>query len=209
MDHKDYFFKVLEGIGGIDLKSLVPALERYAELLYEVNLSINLVSRKMEIEKYWTQHFLDSLLILKCLNLSGQVFLDFGCGGGLPGIPLKLAQPDCTALMLDSSHKKIYALEEMIGKLGLGGVKTFPLRLEEYAASSGKQCVDYILCRAVAMESRYHLPCKRLLKKNGKMYFYKSHKLDDLKDLKFTVEYETQDEVLGFRRFISVCARDL
>lgn len=190
-------------------ENLIPNLSAYQEMLMEYNQKINLVSRKMEAELYWTQHFLDSMLILKCLNFSGRSFLDFGCGGGLPGIPIKLAQPDSAAHFLDSSQKKIHALDDIIQWLGLEGTRTYPLRLEDLAKKENPAWLDFIICRAVAMEERYRLPLKKMLKPGGKVIFYKARRLEDLNGLDYTIEYETEDAFLGLRRIISLKRSDL
>ncbi|HHZ14763.1 MAG TPA: hypothetical protein GX398_01420 [Candidatus Cloacimonetes bacterium] len=59
--------------------------EAYHQLLEEQNRMVNLVSRAEPSEKWWTKHFLDSLLLLKCLDLTGKKALDFGSGAGCRG----------------------------------------------------------------------------------------------------------------------------
>ncbi|MDP2173209.1 MAG: class I SAM-dependent methyltransferase, partial [Candidatus Cloacimonadaceae bacterium] len=93
MIDKQSFLNELRELGISDPETLYSALENYQRILKEKNELINLISRQTSEEDFWYKHFLDSLLVLKCLDLSGKKVLDFGSGGGLPGIPIKLATP--------------------------------------------------------------------------------------------------------------------
>lgn len=152
----------------------------YHKLLEEQNRMVNLTSRSEPVEKWWTKHFLDSLLLLKCLDLTGKKALDFGSGAGLPGIPLKLAVPEVRITLLDSIGKKARALQAMTDELGLAKVQVVNARLEDHA----KQGIGYdlILCRAVKMEERYRQPLYRLLNRGGKVIFFKAIHRSDLDD---------------------------
>lgn len=157
---------------------LLGRFEAYHKLLEEQNRVVNLVSRAEDKEKWWTKHFLDSLLLLKCLDLTGKKALDFGSGAGLPGIPLKLAVPEVRITLLDSIGKKARALETMTEELGLDKVHVVNARLEDFATQGIGY--DLILCRAVKMEERYRQPLYRLLNKGGKVIFYKAIQSSDL-----------------------------
>jgi 16S rRNA (guanine527-N7)-methyltransferase len=159
-------------------EELLGRFEAYHKLLEEQNRVVNLVSRAEDKEKWWTKHFLDSLLLLKCLDLTGKKALDFGSGAGLPGIPLKLAVPDVRITLLDSIGKKARALQTMTEELGLDKVHVVNARLEDFATQGIGY--DLILCRAVKMEERYRQPLYRLLNKGGKVIFYKAIQSSDL-----------------------------
>jgi len=85
---------------------LIKSFESYFNWIIEENRKINLISRQTDPEDIWTQHFLDSLLSVKHVNYSGKAILDFGTGGGLPGIPLAIAYPNASVTLLDSRKKK-------------------------------------------------------------------------------------------------------
>lgn len=173
---KKEFALFLEGLGLP--AELLDRFEAYHKLLEEQNRVVNLVSRAEDKEKWWTKHFLDSLLLLKCLDLKGRKALDFGSGAGLPGIPLKLAVPDVWITLLDSIGKKARALQTMTEELGLDKVHVVNARLEDFATQGIGY--DLILCRAVKMEERYRQPLYRLLNKGGKVIFYKAIQSSDL-----------------------------
>ncbi len=162
-------------------EGVLAGFESYHALLLELNTRLNLFSRATDPDELWTKHFLDSLLPLKCFDFSRARILDFGSGGGLPGIPLKLAVPTCRMTLLDSVRKKVRALEEMLARLELADCDAVCSRLEDYAAKPG---FDYILCRAVKLESRYLKPLRDLLAPGGKLLCYKAQDWTDIAPLK-------------------------
>ena len=157
---------------------LIKRFEAFHTLLSEQNTKINLISRAEHTDSWWTKHFLDSLLPLNCLDLSVQKALDFGSGGGLPGIPLKLACPGLRFTLLDSIGKKTRALQEMVDDLKLNQVKVINERLEDHARSTARY--DLIFCRAVKMEPRYRQALYRLLDHGGRVIFFKAMEHADL-----------------------------
>lgn len=60
------------------------------ELYHEWNSKINVISRK-DIDNIYEHHVLHSLAIAKAIRFKpGTRILDFGTGGGFPGIPLSI-----------------------------------------------------------------------------------------------------------------------
>jgi len=206
---KQHFETYLKDLELPDSPHILGRMEHYHKLLSDYNHQVNLVSRKMPSQTYWTQHFLDSLIVLECLTLSGQTLLDFGSGGGLPGIPLKLAVPDCTLVLLDSIQKKTHILSEICSALSLSETSVVCSRLEDYAFVARRPSFDFILMRAVGMQERYLPPLRRLLKPSGKVIAYKSHNLDDLDGIRHEVILEKEDPYIGYRRIVSIAHRDL
>ena len=63
------------------------------ELYHEWNAKINVISRK-DIDNLYEHHVLHSLAIAKAVNFrAGTEILDFGTGGGFPGVPLAILFP--------------------------------------------------------------------------------------------------------------------
>lgn len=207
--HKAQLQDFLQGIGYNNTEELLSKLEAYQQALFNVNQIVNLVSRKMPIEWYWTHHFLDSLILLKSIDLSGKTVLDFGTGGGIPGIPLYLAVPEMKLILLDATGRKIDALKQILTDLHLPLKMAVCARLEDYAVFSGRTDFDYIICRAVALEPRYVKPLQSLLKPGGKIVFFKAQEIDDIAHLPYKVECEMQLETPGYRRIISIARKDL
>ena len=59
------------------------------------------------------------------------------------------------------------------------------------------------------MEPRYVLPLRRLLKDKGQVIFYKAQMMADIEPFQYSTLYETEDEILGKRRLISIKRDDL
>ena len=113
-------------------------------LYHEWNAKINVISRK-DIDNLYEHHVLHSLAIAKTLTFTkGSRILDFGCGGGFPGIPLAILFPDVTFRLIDGTGKKVMVAREVASAIGLGNVEACQIRGEEE-----KGQYDFIVSRAV------------------------------------------------------------
>lgn len=121
--------------------------EQYAalfELYKDWNAKINVISRK-DIDNLYEHHVLHSLAIAKALRFRpGTKIMDFGCGGGFPGIPMAIMFPECEFKLIDGTGKKIKVCQEIANAIGLENVTAEHLRGED---EKGK--FDFIISRAV------------------------------------------------------------
>jgi 16S rRNA (guanine527-N7)-methyltransferase len=177
MNQKNIFKQFLEQAFPGRAEALLGVFERYHAWLVSENSKINLFSRQMDTGDIWTVHFLDSLLSTKYVDFGGRGVLDFGTGGGLPGIPLAIVFGDAKVTLLDSKKKKIAAVRGAAEALGLGNCEFSDMRIEDIA---GRHCFDIIVSRSVKIEPAYKPILLRLLKPGGKIVLYKSKILDDV-----------------------------
>ena len=127
------------------------ALEKYRVLLDELqrwNKKVNLTAIR-DRDEMVTAHLLDSLVARPLLH--GVRILDVGTGGGFPGLPLAIAEPDREFDLVDSNNKKIMFVQHMIGLLGLDNVNAVKARTEDYAPGYR---FDTVIARAVATVPR-------------------------------------------------------
>ena len=117
-------------------------------LLYDLyqdwNAKINIISRK-DIDNLYEHHVLHSMAIAKLIHFkAGTTILDFGTGGGFPGIPLAILFPEVSFKMIDGTGKKIKVATEIGKDIELRNILPMHMRGEEE-----KDKFDFIVSRAV------------------------------------------------------------
>lgn len=119
-------------------------LEQLDGLYRDWNAKINVISRK-DIDALYEHHVLHSMAIAKAVNFRpGTEILDFGTGGGFPGIPLAILFPECRFKLIDGTGKKIRVAQEVCNAIGLKNCQPAHLRGED---EKGKY--DFVVSRAV------------------------------------------------------------
>lgn len=126
------------------LQKQMSQFEALQGLYGEWNAKINVISRK-DIDNLYLHHILHSLAIAKFIDFKQDTnVLDFGTGGGFPGIPLAILFPNANFKLIDGTGKKIRVANEVAHAIGLENVLAQHLRGEE---EKGK--FDFIVSRAV------------------------------------------------------------
>lgn len=132
-----HYFPTLEEVQITQLAAL--------EGLYlDWNSKLNLVSRK-DIQNLYLHHVLHSLSIAKVVSfMPGAHILDFGTGGGFPGIPLAILFPKTHFVLVDSIGKKVRAVADIADKLGLHNAAVCQARGEKMDG-----WYDFVVSRSV------------------------------------------------------------
>ena len=121
------------------------AFAAYVALLAKWNRTYNLTAIR-EPERMVTHHVLDSLAVLPHLPARDDLaVLDVGSGGGVPGIPLALARPRWSVVLLDANHKKGAFLQQAVIELGLENAEAVTARVEDYVSNAP---FDVVISRA-------------------------------------------------------------
>ena len=119
----------------------------FGDAVIEQNKVMNLtaITEPAQVAKL---HLLDSISLLKVMDLTGKQVIDVGCGAGFPGVPLKIACPQMKLTLLDSLGKRMKWLETVLPALGLD-VRYITARAEE-AVAERREKYDVATSRAVA-----------------------------------------------------------
>ena len=153
---------------GLDLPADAPAkLLAYAALLAKWNRVYNLTALRDDAQIV-SHHLLDSLAVLPHLDATRLV--DVGSGGGLPGIPIAIARPDCEIALVETSHKKATFLQQVRIELGLAAVTVVNDRVEQW--QPGKS-YDAAISRAFSDIADFVRLTDHLVAKGGRWHAMK------------------------------------
>jgi len=152
-------------------------LDRYVELLVEWQAKTNLIAPST-LPQLWTRHISDSLQLL-ALAPSATRWLDFGSGGGFPGVVLACALADragASVQLVERNAKKAAFLREAVRLTGAAG-SVILADIGDYVDSL-QAPVDCITARAVAplhILLGYAAP---LVRQGGKALFLKGQDVE-------------------------------
>ena len=134
----------------------------YLALLRKWNKVYNLTAIR-DPQQMVSNHLLDSLAVMPYL-WEGR-WLDVGCGAGLPGLVLAVAQPGWQFTLLDSNSKKTSFVQQAIIELGLGNVSVHCARVEEWQPA---ERFDGIISRAFSDLGDFLRRTRHLLAPHGR-----------------------------------------
>lgn len=201
------FWTILSANGIILEVEQLKQIERYVKELTYWNERVNLVSRK-DIDNILENHILHSLSILKYVDIPKKsCCVDVGTGGGLPGIPLKIARPDITMILIDSIAKKIKITDMLAKHTGLRNIEAICARAENFAKDKNNFArFDVVFSRGVGKIATVVAWIKNILKDNGKIVFLKggdlSEEVEDAKKMFPKLEInEFLIDLVGYEKF--------
>ena len=146
-------------------------LVSYMELTLKANESFNLTANDTK-ESFMIKNIIDSLLIVKNLDLDGKNILDLGSGAGLPGIPLAIYYKNTNFTLLEPLTKRANFLKEIAQKLGLKNVNVVNDRAEVFIKNA-RESYDFVTSRAVSRLNILLELSIPFLKVGGKLIAYK------------------------------------
>lgn len=114
--------------------------------------------------------FVDSLVFLKALPTKRPLaVVDIGAGAGIPGLPMKLADPRLTLCLVESKRKRVSFLRAACRELGLADVSVVEGRAEEAIQqdSALSEAFDVAVSRSVARIDRLSSIALPFLKSGG------------------------------------------
>jgi len=130
---------------------------RYLALLQEWNDRAGLTAITDE-ETAQRRHFGESLALLVALRRGGILrpgeatrVADLGPGGGFPGLPMAIADPDLTLVLIESQERRCAFLRAVAEELRLERVSVVHARAEEAGRSPNlRASCDLVVARALA-----------------------------------------------------------
>ncbi len=127
--------------------SLSPAqtgqLWKYHQLLRQYNKELNL-TRIHNFQSMVRKLYIDSIMPGRIIGLPSPL-MDLGSGAGMPGIPLKIANPKIEIILAESRRNRIEFIETVLGELGLKKVSILGHRV----SASTEAPVNGIITRAL------------------------------------------------------------
>lgn len=152
----------------------------------DLNKNVNVISRK-SIDNINVFHILHSLSINKVIEFKRNTkVMDLGTGGGFPGIPLAITNPNVNFTLVDSIKKKTDIVNTVSTKLNLNNVKVLNLRAENI-----EEKYDFIISRAVTNMRKFLKLTKNKLQqksinelKNGLIYLKGGDLTEEMRGIK-------------------------
>lgn len=134
--------------------------EDYLSLFVRWNSRINLSAVRDE-EEILSRHFVESIACARALPAGILTHLDFGSGGGLPGIPIALCRPEVQVTLAESQGKKAAFLSEAVRVLGISA------KIHAGRAETLRERFDCVTLRAVDKMSEAVQAAAKLVDRGG------------------------------------------
>lgn len=135
----------------------VESLARFVELLIRWNRVYNLTGPIRDLGELVDRHLVESLALRPLLR--GERVADVGSGGGLPGMPLAIAEPARSFTLIESRAKRVRFLRHVVTELRLRNAEVAHGRAELLRPD---RPFDTVLARAVAPPAELLTICRPL-----------------------------------------------
>jgi 16S rRNA (guanine527-N7)-methyltransferase len=145
----------------------------YTTRLSDLGVELGLIGPS-EIERVWTRHILNCVLLAPLLR-RGRVG-DIGSGAGLPGLVLAIARPDVDFTLVEPMERRVDWLRSETSRLALDNVEIVRGRAEDVRGVRG---LDQLTARAVASLSRLVPIATPLVRRGGELLLMKGERVAD------------------------------
>lgn len=133
---------------------------KYMIGIIEWNDKVNVTAITDE-KLFIVKHFIDSMVVNQYLQ-GKESLIDIGTGGGFPGVPLKILNPEMKITLIDSVNKKLNVIRDLSDKIGFEKIEIIHTRAEDLAnRTEYREMYDIATTRAVSNLStilEYMLP---------------------------------------------------
>ena len=187
------------------------AFDRYANLLIHWNRTHHLTAlRTRRALGRWL--FLDSLFFRAFIASGAQRVADIGAGAGVPGVPLRIVEPEMSLTLIESRRKPVSFLHALVRDLSLTDVMIHHARAEDLVAEMPELAgtFDVVLCRAVGLTRGLIEGAMPYLKPSGRLVAAGPPPLSDRPAIDWDGEMEWKDidfrEMRTIRSFL-VCTK--
>lgn len=151
---------------------------RYAALLMTDGVVRGLIGPR-ESERLWDRHLLNCAVVASLIPTGADV-IDVGSGAGLPGVPLAIARPDLTIVLLEPMERRATFLSEVVTVLGLSRTSVVRARAEEAARGRARlEPAAVVTARAVAALDKLAAWCLPLVAEGGRVLALKGESAAD------------------------------
>ena len=131
-------------------------LAAFVELLLRWNKVHNLTGVR-GADEVVDRHLVESFALRALIK--GTHVADVGSGGGLPGVPLAIAEPERRFTLIESRAKRVHFLRHAVGELKLTNTSVAHSRAEDLHV---ERPFDTVLARAVAPPAELLSVCRHL-----------------------------------------------
>jgi len=133
-------------------------LRVYCNQLIHWSRKMNLIGRRLSLEQFVENHFLDSLTLLSLLDGDKVHLLDVGSGAGFPGLVCKSVRPILQLTLVEPRLKRVSFLNHIVRTLELTGVRVVASRLGDVALPVQDEEFSHIVSRAVTeLDDFFHM----------------------------------------------------
>ena len=143
-----------------------------------------------EMPKLWTRHILNSAVVAELVE-PGKKVADVGSGAGLPGIPMAIAQPEATFVLIEPMERRSKWLQEQVDALGLTNVRVHRARAEEVG-----EAFDIVTARAVSALPKLLRMTVPLTRDGGEIIALKGSKAAD--EIEESKKFQKKLKINGF-----------